>query len=167
MPPSIHQFTVKDLEGTSIPLARFKDKVLLIVNTASQCGLTPQFEALEALYQEFKADGFEVLAFPSNDFLNQEPLEGDAIQDFCHNHFNITFPVFDKIHVKGEQQHPLFRFLSSKKENGRISAKPRWNFHKYLINQNGEVVDYFYPFTKPTAPKVKRAIGGLLVNYAD
>ena len=142
-------------------LSAFKDKVLLIVNTASDCGFTPQFKELQALVEEM-GEGFNVLAFPSNDFGRQEPLDGTEISDFCTVKYGVTFPVFDKIMVRGSQANPLFKFLSDKKLNGRVNAPPRWNFHKYLINKKGEVVDFFYPFTKPNSSKVKKKILRLL-----
>ena len=121
----------------------------------------PQKE-MEKLYNEFKAEGFDLLAFPSNDFGNQEPLKGEAIQEFCEINFNTTFPIFEKIKVKGKKGHELFRFFGDKKENGNISSPPRWNFQKYLINKEGEVVNYFYSFTTPTSSRIKKAIRKLL-----
>lgn len=159
---NIHQFSVKDISGKEVSLEKYKDKVLLIVNTASQCGFTPQLKDMEALYKDYKDQGFEVLAFPSNDFSNQEPLEGEAIQQFCELKYKTSFPIFEKSHVKGNQQSELFQFLSSKKENGKINSIPKWNFHKYLIDKQGQVVDYYYSTTKPTSGKVKKAVEELL-----
>ncbi len=159
---SIHQFIVKDTQGNDVPLSNFKDKVLLIVNTASKCGFTPQLGALEKLYAEYKDKGLEILAFPSNDFNGQEPLEGDRIKQFCTLEYRASYPIFDKIHVKGKEAHPLYKFLSKKKYNGKVNSKPMWNFHKYLLNKNGEVIDFFYTTTSPTAVRVKRAIEELL-----
>lgn len=151
---SIYQFTVEKLNGEFIGLADYKDKVLLIVNTASQCGFTPQLQDLVDLKSEFADQNFEILAFPSDDFGGQEPLEGDAIETFCHNYGN-NFTLFEKARVRGEFAIPLYKYLSKK-------AKPRWNFHKYLIDKNGKVVDFFFPFTKPTSSKIKRKIQRLL-----
>ena len=134
----------------------------MIVNTASKCGFTPQLDGMEELYKEFKDDGFEVLAFPSNDFAGQEPLEGEAIQQFCVTQYSANYPIFDKIHVKGKNADPLFEFFADKKLNGKFSSKPKWNFHKYLIDREGKVVDYFYAITKPTSSKIKRSIKKLL-----
>jgi glutathione peroxidase len=159
---SIHQFTVKDLSGEEVSLEKYKGKVLLVVNTASACGFTPQLKEMEALYQEYKDQGVEVLAFPSNDFGKQEPLEGAAIQEFCELRFKTSFPIFEKSHVKGAQQSELYQFLSSKKENGAVNSTPKWNFHKYLIDQQGRVIDYYYAITKPNSKKVKKAIEKLL-----
>jgi glutathione peroxidase len=160
--PNIYPFKAKLLSGKEKNLADFKGKVLLIVNTASGCGFTPQFKELQALRDVYGAQGFEVLGFPSNDFGRQEPLEGGAINDFCEVNFGVQFPMFEKIMVRGEQAHPLFKFLSDQKLNGNIKSSPKWNFHKYLINKNGEVVDYFYSFTKPTSSKIKKKIQRLL-----
>jgi len=159
---SIHQFSVKDIQQKEVSLSKYKGKVLLIVNTASKCGFTPQLDGMEKLYEEFKADGLEILAFPSNDFAGQEPLEGEAIQQFCVTKYSASYPIFDKINVIGKDADPLFKFFSSKKLNGKFSSKPRWNFHKYLIDKEGRVVDYFYAITTPTSSKIKRSIKKLL-----
>ena len=162
MNQSIHQFTVKDTKGKEVQLARYKGKVLLIVNTATECGFAPQLKEMQALYEEFKGEDFEVLAFPSNDFAGQEPLDGEAIEQFCELNYQTTFPIFEKIHVKGKQAHELYQFLSSKKLNGQLSSTPKWNFHKYLIDKEGKIVDYFYTVTKPDAKKIKKAVRKLL-----
>ena len=159
---TIYQFSVLQLDGEMVSLEKFRNKVLLVVNTASRCGFTPQLKELEILRKEFEGQDFEILAFPSNDFGAQEPLEGNALSKFCRINFNTRYPVFEKVHVKGANAHPLFKFLSSKKLNGRVGSAPRWNFHKYLINKNGEVVNYFYSFTKPTSGKIKDQIQKLL-----
>jgi glutathione peroxidase len=161
-PPTIYDFHVKDPSGKDVSLAQYQGKVLLIINTASQCGFTPQLTDMKAVYDEFKNEGFEVLAFPSNDFGNQEPLEGEAIQQFCMLKYEAAYPIFDKIHVKGKDAHPLYKFLSDKSQNGVVSSIPKWNFHKYLIDKNGKIVDYYYSITKPNAEKVKKAIKKLL-----
>ncbi|MDZ4845687.1 MAG: glutathione peroxidase [Chitinophagales bacterium] len=162
MERSIHQFTVKNLAGKDVPLEKYKGKALLIVNTASKCGYTPQYAQLEKLREKYKDKGFEILGFPSNDFGGQEPLEGEAIQEFCEVNYGVTFPVFEKVHVKGSKVAPLFKFLSDKKLNGEVSSVPKWNFHKYLIDKEGRVVDFFYTITNPDAPRLSRAIEKLL-----
>ncbi len=161
-PQSIHQFKVNLLNGENINLDTYKGKVLLVVNTASACGFVGQLQELQELRDTYKDRNFEVLAFPSNDFGRQEPLEGEEISTFCQVNYGVNFPVFEKIMVRGAHAHPLYKFLSDKKLNGVLTSIPRWNFHKYLINQQGEVVDYFYPFTKPLASKVKKQILRLL-----
>ncbi|WP_374949750.1 glutathione peroxidase [Mucilaginibacter sp.] len=157
----IYQFDVNTLNGQPISLADYKDKVLLIVNTASQCGFTPQLTDLVKLKADLADQDFEILAFPSNDFGGQEPLEGAAIAQFCSNYGN-NFPVFEKIRVRGPYAHPLYKFLSDKKENGVLNCVPRWNFHKFLVDKDGEVVDYFFPFTKPSSSKLRKQIQRLL-----
>lgn len=159
---SVYQFTVQRLDGEELNLLEYKDKVLLIVNIASDCGFTPQLKDLEILRKELQYEDFEILAFPSNDFGGQEPLEGSAISDFCQKNYDVTFPVFDKIRVRGSYAHPLYKFLADKKLNGRVGASPRWNFHKYLIDRNGEPADFFYPFTKPNSSRIKKKINKLL-----
>ena len=159
---TIHQFKVKNLQGKEVSLDAYKGKVLLVVNTASKCGFTPQLKNLEELHKKYKDKGFAVLGFPSNDFGKQEPLEGKEIQEFCEVNYGVSFPVFDKVHVKGDDTSPLFKFLSDKKLNGKLSSVPKWNFHKYLIDKDGKVVDFFYTFTKPEAPRVARRIEQLL-----
>jgi len=158
---SIYQFDIKNIDGEEINLSAYKGKVLLIVNTASQCGFTPQLKDLAALKNEFKNTDFEILGLPSNDFGGQEPLEGAAIATFCEN-YGSNFPIFDKIRVRGPYAHPLYKFLSDKKENGKFSSIPRWNFHKFLIDKDGIAQDFFYPFTKPNTSKVKKKIQHLL-----
>lgn len=152
---SIHQFRIKLINGKEKNLSDYKGKVLLVVNIASACGFVGQLKELQALRSEFKDQGFEVLAFPSNDFGRQEPLEGADITGFCEENYGVQFPVFEKIPVRGEQANPLFKFLT------KVST-PRWNFHKYLLDGNGEIVDYFFPFTTPQSSKVKKKIQKLL-----
>ena len=159
---TVYQFTVQDLYGKEVSMADYKGKVLLIVNTASKCGLTPQLKGLEALYEKYKDRGFVVLGFPSNDFAGQEPLEGEAIADFCTKNYGVTFPVFDKVKVKGQDACPLYKFLADIERNGKVDTKPGWNFHKYLIDREGRVQDYFASPTSPDSEKIHKAIEALL-----
>ncbi len=159
----IYQFDVQKINGEEKSLSDYKDKVLLIVNTASQCGFTPQLKDLVALKTEFKDKDVEILAFPSNDFGGQEPLEGEAITTFCES-FGANFPIFEKIRVRGPYAHPLYKFFSDKKANGQLHSVPRWNFHKFLIDKEGKVTDFFYPFTKPNSSKIKKKIERLLAG---
>jgi glutathione peroxidase len=161
--PLVYQFDVQQINGEDKSLSDYKDKVLLIVNTASQCGFTPQLKDLVELKTRFKDKDFEILAFPSNDFGGQEPLDGEAIVSFCES-FGAKFPIFDKIRVRGPYAHPLYKFFSDKKENGKLSSVPRWNFHKFLIDKEGKVTDFFYPFTKPNSSKIKKKIERLLAD---
>lgn len=159
---NIYNYSAKDTSGKELSLESYKGKVILIVNTASKCGFTPQLEDLEATYQRYKDQGFEILGFPSNNFGGQEPLEGNDLGEFCAINYGVTFKIFDKIDVVGKEQHPLFKFLSSKSENGILNSQPKWNFHKYLIDKNGNVVDYYYSLTKPSGKKITKAIENLL-----
>lgn len=160
---NIYQFNVQLLNGIQVGLEHYKNKVLMIVNTASQCGFAPQMSDLVELKKQYADQDFEILAFPSNDFGGQEPLEGDGLAQFCER-FNTNFPVFDKIHVRGTYTHPLYQFLQDRKRNGKVKAAPRWNFHKYLIDRKGNVVDFFYPFTKPVSSKIRKKIEHLLAQ---
>ena len=158
---NIYRFIVQKLNGDEVSLSAYTNKVLLIVNTASQCGFTPQLKELVALKNEFSGSDFEILAFPSNDFGGQEPLEGNAISQFCES-FGANFPIFDKIRVRGPYADALYQFFADKKQNGVLSSVPRWNFHKFLISRSGIVTDFFYPFTKPMSSKVRKKIARLL-----
>lgn len=160
--PNIYQFTVENAKGEAVSLDKYKGKVLLVVNTASECGFTPQLKQLEELRREFEKENFEVLAFPSNDFGQQEPLNDDGIGKFCSLNYGTHFTIFKKTNVRGGDVHPLFKFLADKKLNGNINSAPRWNFHKYLINAEGESVDFFYSFTNPNVARVKKKIQKLL-----
>lgn len=154
----LYQHQVRTLEGEAKSLDDYKGKALLIVNTATRCGFTSQLRMLEEVYQQYKDRGFEVLAFPCNDFGRQEPLQGQAIEDHCRKKYKTTFSFFDKVKIKGSKRCPLFSFLI----NHTKGVAPRWNFHKYLVDRNGNVVDYWYSFTCPTAPKVTKAIEKVL-----
>ncbi len=162
MSNSIHQFQVEDTTGAIVDLKKYAGKVLLVVNTASKCGFTPQLKDMEALYGDYKDQGLEVLAFPSNDFAGQEPLDGEAIAQFCVMKYEASYPIFNKIKVKGKDVHPLYEFLSNKSKNGNVSSRPKWNFHKYLVDKEGKVIDYFLSITNPNSGKVKKAIEKLL-----
>ncbi|RYY37770.1 MAG: glutathione peroxidase [Sphingobacteriaceae bacterium] len=161
MTSTIYPFTVEKFDGEKLSLSAFKNKVLLIVNTASQCGFAPQLKDLAELKEAFAGEDFEILAFPSNDFGAQEPLEGSELASFCEAKAP-NYRVFDKLRVRGPYAHPLYKFLADKKQNGAVKSTPRWNFHKYLIDRSGQVVDFFYPFTKPTSSKIKKRISRLL-----
>lgn len=160
---TIYQFNVAKLNGEEVSLSQYHDKVILIVNTASQCGFAPQLQDLVELKKQFEGQNFEILAFPSNDFGGQEPLDGEGLVSFCEIQ-RVNFPVFDKLRVRGPYAHPLYKFFADKKENGKIQSVPRWNFHKFLINKSGNVADFFFPFTKPTASRIRKQITRLLSN---
>ncbi len=151
MSNDIYQFSANNTSGQSIDLQQFKNKVMLIVNTASDCGFTPQYEGLQALYQKYQPEGFEILAFPCNQFKQQEKGNDAEIKQFCDLRFNIKFPLFSKIEVNGENTHPLFTFLKSKAPGIMGSKRIKWNFTKFLVNKEGEVVKRYAPTTKPEA----------------
>jgi len=158
---TIYQFNVQRLDGEEINLSEYKDKVLLIVNTASQCGFTPQLKDLAALKNEFRDKDFEILAFPSNDFGGQEPLDGKELAEFCEE-AGANYPIFEKIRVRGPYAHALYKFFADKKQNGKLGSVPRWNFHKFLVSKTGVVTDFFFPFTKPNSSKIRKKIARLL-----
>lgn len=159
---TIYPFKIKNAKGKEIDFLQYKDKVLLLVNTASKCGLTPQYGELEQLYLKYKDQGLVIIGFPSNDFAGQEPLSSDKAEEFCQINYGVSFTITEKIHVKGEQQHPIFSFLSNRSENGKVNVSPKWNFQKYLIDKNGHVIDYFLPITTPLSRKIQKAIEKLL-----
>jgi glutathione peroxidase len=158
---SIYQFNVQKLDGEEVSLAEYKNKVLLVVNTASQCGFTPQLHELAELKDIFAGQDFEILAFPSNDFGGQEPLDGKELASFCEIQ-RVNYPVFEKIRVRGPYADPLYKFFADKKANGKVSSIPRWNFHKFLVDKTGKVRDFFFPFTKPTSSKIRKRIARML-----
>ncbi|WP_373895081.1 glutathione peroxidase [Virgibacillus natechei] len=145
---SIYDFTVKTMQGDEKSLEDYKGKTLLIVNTASKCGFTPQFEGLQTVYDQFKGQDFEILGFPCNQFNNQDPGSDEEISQFCERNYGVTFPMFSKVDVKGEHAHPLFNYLTTV-EKGMLTKDIKWNFTKFLVNKNGEVIDRFAPQTKP------------------
>ena len=153
-PSSVLAFQAKDIDGKTVDLAKYKGEVLLLVNTASQCGYTPQYEGLEAIYEKYKGQGFEVLAFPANEFGHQEPGTNAEIKSFCSTKFNVGFPLFSKIVVKGEGIHPLYQFLTSKETDPKFAGAIRWNFTKFLVNRKGEVIARFEPADAPESEKV-------------
>jgi glutathione peroxidase len=157
-PTSVLDFHVKDIDGKDVDLARYKGKVLLIVNTASQCGFTPQYKDLQAIYEKYKDQGFEVLAFPANEFGAQEPGDNQQIKEFCSATYRVGFPLFSKIVVKGKGIHPLYAFLTSEETNPKYAGKIPWNFTKFLVNKQGEVIARFQPADKPSAEKVTGGI---------
>jgi glutathione peroxidase len=160
MTRSIYDFQVTALDGSQVSLSNFKDKVLLIVNTASECGFTPQYEGLEKLYQQYQEKGFAVLGFPCNQFGKQEPGDNTEIANFCTTRFAVTFPMFEKIEVNGSNAHPLFQYLKEQAPGILGSKSIKWNFTKFLVNRSGEVVKRFAPKDKPQ--NLTKAIEALL-----
>ena len=160
---SAHDFTFTAIEGGPLPLSQYKGKAVLLVNTASLCGFTPQYEDLQAVWERYRERGLIVLGVPSNDFGGQEPGSESEIKEFCEVNFSIDFPLTAKEHVVGDAAHPFYRWAA---DQLGFAAKPRWNFHKYLIGPDGELADWFSTVTKPTAPKVTAAIEAQLAKAA-
>ena len=155
---TVHDFTMKDIDGNDVELKSFKGKTLLIVNVASKCGLTPQYEELQALYEKHKDQGLVILGFPANNFMGQEPGSDSKIKEFCTSKFNVTFPMFSKISVKGKDIHPLYQYLTEKKNNKALDAPVKWNFQKFLVDTEGNVVKSFAPSERVNDLKVLKAI---------
>lgn len=151
---SIYDITVKDIEGEDFDLAQLKGKKVLIVNTASRCGLTPQYEGLQMLYETYKDQNFVIIGFPSNDFLWEEPGNEEQIQSFCQKNYGVTFPLMSKIKVKGKKMHPLYIYLTQKEYNGHSDNTVKWNFQKYLINESGQLEQVISPSTKPMSNSI-------------
>jgi glutathione peroxidase len=146
---SIYDFTVKSIDGKDVHLSDYKGKVLLIVNVASKCGFTPQYKGLEELYRKYQKDGLEILGFPCNQFAGQEPGSNEEIKNFCKTTYDVTFPMFDKIDVNGDNTAPLYKFLKEQAP-GILSTKDiKWNFTKFLVDKNGKVIERFAPATTP------------------
>lgn len=155
---SVLDFEMRDIDGKDVKLKKYKGDVLLVVNVASKCGYTPQYEALQATYAKYKDKGFYVLGFPANNFNSQEPGTESEIKEFCTSKFHVTFPMFAKISVKGADQDPLYSFLTSKETNPDFAGDIKWNFSKFLVDRGGKVVARFEPKVTPDSPEVTAAI---------
>lgn len=151
---TIYQFKVKDLYGEEFDFSKLKGKKIIVVNTASKCGLTPQYKDLEALYKEYKDKGVVVVGFPANDFAGQEPGTNEEIGAFCQQNYGVTFPMMNKITVKGKEMSPVYQFLTQKSKNGLQDSDVEWNFQKYLINEKGELEKVISPRTLVTDAEV-------------
>lgn len=151
---SIHSFTVEDLSGNTFDFSSLKGKKVMVVNTASKCGLTPQYKDLQSLYEKYSDKGLVIVGFPANNFLFQEPGNNEKIAAFCEKNYGVSFPMMSKISVKGKKIAPIYKFLTQKSENGVLDAKVKWNFQKFLIDEEGYVVKSISPKTKPTADEV-------------
>lgn len=145
----LHQFKVKTIDGQPFDFATLKGKKVMIVNTASKCGLTPQYEQLQALYKKYGGDKFVIIGFPANNFANQEPGTASEIMEFCSINYGVTFPLMEKVSVKGDDQHPVYQWLTQKEKNGVEESTVQWNFQKYLIDEEGKLVKMIPPRTKP------------------
>ena len=157
---SIHQFSVITIEGDTLNLSQLKGKKLMVVNTASKCGLTPQYKEIEALYKQYKDSNFVIVGFPANDFLSQEPGSNQEIASFCSRNYGVTFPMMSKITVKGKDMHPVYQFLTQKAKNGLEDNEVKWNFQKYLLDENGFLVRVVAPTTLPNDPTIISWIQG-------
>ncbi|MBS7230556.1 glutathione peroxidase [Flavobacterium psychroterrae] len=151
---NIYQFKVQDLSGDTFDFASLKGKKVMIVNTASKCGLTPQYKDLEATYKEYKDKGFVIVGFPANNFASQEPGTNKEIETFCQQNYGVTFPMMDKVSVKGDDMCDVYKFLTQKSKNGLQDSEVEWNFQKYLIDEKGELVKVIKPRTLVTEPEV-------------
>src|SRR6478752_2736897 len=159
---SVHEFTMDALNGTPTPLANFKGKVMLVVNVASQCGYTYQYEGLQALYIKYKDQGLVVAGFPANNFGGQEPGTNAEIGAFCKSKFGVTFPMFSKISVAGSDKAPLYQFLTDSKANPKTGGEIQWNFTKFLVDRNGKVIQRFEPEVEPLSQEVEAAVEAAL-----
>lgn len=157
---TFHDFTVETISGEKFDLSLLKGKKVLVVNTASKCGLTPQFEQLQALYRKYGGKNFTIPGFPANNFMNQEPGTNEEIIEFCTENYGVEFPMMSKISVKGDNMHILYQWLSRKAENGVMDSEVIWNFQKYLIDENGRLAEMFSPGVKPDDPRISSWIEG-------
>ena len=146
---SFYDFTVKDIDGNDFDLSSLKGKKVMVVNTASKCGNTPQYEQLQEIYEKYGDKDFTIIGFPANNFMKQEPGSNDEIKEFCTKNYGVTFPMMSKISVKGDDMDPVYKWLTSKSENGVMDSKVGWNFQKYLIDENGNLVKMIAPKVKP------------------
>lgn len=157
---NLGDFLATRLDGKPFDLSALVGKKVMVVNIASECGLTPQLGALQELYEMFGGENFEIIAFPSNDFGGQEPLEGAAISDFCQRNYGVSFPIMEKCHVVGEQMHPIYDWLTKQQENCVSDYEVKWNFHKFLVDEQGKLVRDIAPQMLPTDPEVISWIKG-------
>ncbi len=153
--PALYDFTMNDIDGKPVNLGQYRGKVLLLVNTASLCGNTPQYSDLQSLYEQYQDKGFEILAFPANNFGQQEPGSNEEIKSFCFTKYSLTFPLFSKISVKGPDKHPLYQYLT---EQSAYPGEVEWNFQKYLVDRSGTIVGRFHHRTKPSAPEIVKEL---------
>jgi len=151
---SLHDFTVADIAGKPYDLSALKGKKVLVVNVASKCGLTPQYAQLQELYEKYKNQNFVIIGFPSNNFMEQEPGSNEEILEFCEINYGVTFPLMSKIEVIGEEKAPVYKWLTEKAENGKIDAEVQWNFQKFMIDENGNIVDFVPPRESPLSAKI-------------
>jgi glutathione peroxidase len=161
---SIYEFTLPSIDGKPLPLANFKGKVVLVVNVASRCGFTPQYSALESTYEKYKDQGFVILGFPANNFGKQEPGTNQEIKTFCQTKYSVTFPMYAKVSVKGDDQTPLYSYLTEQADPA-LAGEIKWNFTKFLVDRNGNVLKRFEPDVTPDSPEVIAAIEKALKQW--
>ena len=159
---SIYDFTMKNIDGQDVKLDAYKGKVVMIVNVASKCGFTPQYEGLQALYEKHKAAGLVILGFPANNFLSQEPASETEIKEFCSTKYGVTFPMFAKISVNGQDQHPLYTYLTNKQSDPEFAGDISWNFNKFLLDRNGKIVARFGSKDTPDGEAITTAVAKYL-----
>ena len=157
---SFYDFKTTTIDGQPFDLSTLKGKKVLVVNTASKCGNTPQYEQLEQLYQKYGGDKFTIIGFPANNFLSQEPGTNQQIKEFCTKNYGVTFPMMSKISVKGKDQDPIYQWLTSKEENGVMDAPVKWNFQKFMVDENGHLAGMVAPGTSPMTDKIVNWIEG-------
>jgi glutathione peroxidase len=155
---SVYDFTLKDAKGKDVKLEEFRGKVVMLVNVASKCGYTPQYDGLQKIYERYRDQGFTVLGFPANNFGAQEPGTNEEIQEFCRINYGVTFPVFSKISVKGDDKHPLYKYLTERETNPEFAGDIKWNFNKFLVGRDGRILARFDSGDKPEDAKVTQAI---------
>jgi glutathione peroxidase len=155
---SMYDFTLKNSKGQDVKLEEFRGQVVMLVNVASKCGYTPQYEGLQKIYERYREQGFTVLGFPANNFGAQEPGTNEEIQEFCRINYGVTFPVFSKISVKGDDKHPLYKYLTEKESNPEFAGEIKWNFNKFLVGRDGRILARFDSGDKPEDTKVTQAI---------
>jgi len=151
---TFHSFKTTTIDGAPFDLASLKGKKVLVVNTASKCGNTPQYKELEAMYKKYQDRNFVIVGFPANNFMGQEPGTNQEIKEFCQQNYGVTFPMMSKISVKGKDQDPIYQWLTQKSENGKLDAEVTWNFQKFMIDENGNLVDFVSPRESPMSEKI-------------
>jgi glutathione peroxidase len=159
---NIYSFTMKSIDGDAVSLSSFKGKVVMVVNVASKCGFTPQYSALESIYEKYKDRGFVIVGIPANNFAQQEPGTNEEIKTFCSRKYNVTFPMMSKVSVKGDDKTPLYQYLTDSAQDPKFGGDIKWNFTKFLVDRNGNIVARFEPATTPDAPEVQSAIESAL-----
>ncbi len=151
---TFHDFSAETIDGETLDFSTLKGKKVLVVNTASKCGLTPQYKKLQSLFEKYGSDNFTIIGFPANNFLKQEPGDNSEIKEFCTQNYGVTFQMMSKISVKGDDMHPIYKWLTSSAENGVLDVGIKWNFQKFMIDENGHLIDYALPTVKPDSKKI-------------